>query len=92
MPALYSLMCPYGQQYEVMLTDESNFSKAGYTSSIKARLSLSFNTKVPRIFGADRSAKNSYHLAAISEYSKWESNGTKKGFRDRVEDEVKALE
>jgi hypothetical protein len=53
---------------------------------------LSFNTKVPRIFGADRSAKNWYHIAAFSEYSKWESNGAKKGFRDRVEDEVKALE
>jgi hypothetical protein len=53
MPALYSLVRPEGQNNDVMLTEESNSSKAGYTSSAHARLSLSFKTKVPGFFGAD---------------------------------------
>jgi hypothetical protein len=85
-------VCPDGHQYEVMLTQDSNSSKYGYASSTQARLSLSFKRKVPVIFGADRSAKNGHHFAAISEYSKWESTGIKKVFWDQVEDGVKALE
>jgi hypothetical protein len=57
MPALYSLIGPYGQQHDVILQEESNSSKAGYASSEQASLSLSFKMKVPGIFGADRSAK-----------------------------------
>jgi hypothetical protein len=53
MPALYSRVRPEGQNNDVMLTEESNSSKAGYTSSAHARLSLSFKTKVPGFFGAD---------------------------------------
>jgi hypothetical protein len=49
MPALYSLVCPDGQKYDVVLTEESNSSRAGYASSAQARLSLSFKTKVPGI-------------------------------------------
>jgi hypothetical protein len=74
-----------------MLTEESNSSKAGYASSVQARFSLSFKTKVRGIF-ADRSAKNRHNFADISEYIKWESTGIKKGFRYQVEDGVKALE
>jgi hypothetical protein len=55
-------------------------------------LKLSFKTKVPGIFGADRLAKNGHPFAVISVYSKWEFTGIKKGFRDQVEDGVKALE
>jgi hypothetical protein len=54
MPALYILVRPDGQKYDVMLTEESNSSKAGYASSAQARLALSFKTKVPGIFGSDR--------------------------------------
>jgi hypothetical protein len=48
--------------------------------------------KVPIIFGADRSAKNGHPFSAISDFSKWESTGIKKGFHDQVEDGFRALE
>jgi hypothetical protein len=91
-PTLYSLVHPDGQKYHLMLTEESNSRKSGYASSAQACLSLSFKKKVSGIFGADRSAKNGHPFDAISEYSKWESTGIKKGFRDQAEDGVKALE
>jgi hypothetical protein len=53
---------------------------------------LSFKTKVPGIFGAVLSARNGHPFFAISEYSKWESTGIKRRFRDQVEEVVKALE
>jgi hypothetical protein len=71
MPALYILIRPVGQQHDVMLQEESNSSKAGYASSLQARLSLSFKMKVPGFFGADRSAKNGHPFSAISDFSKW---------------------
>jgi hypothetical protein len=76
----------------MMLTDESNSSKAGYDFSAQAHLSLSSKTKVPGIFGTYRSAKNGHTFAAISEYSNWESTGIKKDFWDQLEDGVNALE
>jgi hypothetical protein len=85
------MLHPDGQQYEVMLTEESNSRKDRYASSTQVPLSLSFKTKFPGIFGADRSAKNGHPFAAISEYSKWESTGIKKGFQDQVKDGVNAL-
>jgi hypothetical protein len=91
MSELYSLVRPDGQEYDVMLTEESNSSKAGYASSAQARLSISFKTKVPGIFVEDRSARNGHPFSAISEYSKWESTGIKRGFRDQVQEGVKAL-
>jgi hypothetical protein len=45
MPALYSVVRPNGQEYDVMLTEESNSSKAGYASSAQARLSLSLTAQ-----------------------------------------------
>jgi hypothetical protein len=50
---------------------------------------LSFKTKVPVFFGADRSAKNGHPFSTISKYSDWESTGIKKGFRDLVEEGVR---
>jgi hypothetical protein len=79
-PALYSLIWTDGQQHDGRLQEESNSSKEGYASSAQARLSLSFKMKVPGIFGADRSAKNGHPFSAISDFSKWESTGIKKGF------------
>jgi hypothetical protein len=35
---------------------------------------------------------NGNPFSAISEYSKWESTGIKRGFRDQVGEGVKALE
>jgi hypothetical protein len=75
-----------------MLQEESNPSKAGYASSAHARLSLSFKMKVPGFFGTYRSAKNGHPFSAISDFSKWESTGIKKGFRDQVEEGVRSLE
>jgi hypothetical protein len=92
MLALYSLIRPDDQQHDVMLQEESNSSKSGYASSAQARLSLSFKMKVPDFFGADRSAKNGHPFSSISDFSKGESTGIKKGFRDQVEDKVRALE
>jgi hypothetical protein len=80
MPALYSLVRPDGQEHDVMLQEESNSSKAGYASSAQARLSVSFKMKVPRIFVADRSAKNGHPCSAISDYIKWESTGIERAF------------
>jgi hypothetical protein len=53
---------------------------------------VSFKMKVPGFFGADRSAKNGNPVSAISDFSKWESTGIKKGFRDQVYEGVTALE
>jgi hypothetical protein len=92
MPALYSLIRPDGQQHDVMFKEESNSSKAGYASSAQARLWLSFKMKAPGIFGADRSAKNGNPFSAISEFSRWESTGIKKSFRDQVEEGFRAFE
>jgi hypothetical protein len=36
--------------------------------STQARLALSFKTKVPGIFGADKAAKNGHPFAAIDTY------------------------
>jgi hypothetical protein len=81
MPALYSLVRPDGQKCDVMLTEESNSIKSGYAFSAQARLNFSFKTKVPGIFGADRSARNGHPFSAISEFSDWESTGIKRGLR-----------
>jgi hypothetical protein len=92
MPDLYSLVHPDGQHHHVMLQEESNYRKSGYASSVQARLSLSFKRKIPGFFWAERSAKNGHPFPAISDYSKWESMGIRKGFRDEVEDGDMTLE
>jgi hypothetical protein len=48
--------------------------------------------KVPGTFGADRSANNGHPFSAILDFSKWESNGIRKGFCDQVEEGARALE
>jgi hypothetical protein len=57
MPALYSLVRPDGQECDAFLQEQSHFSRAGFASSTKAQLALSFKTKVPGIFGADKAVK-----------------------------------
>jgi hypothetical protein len=57
MPALYSLVQPDGQYYQVLFEEQSHSSKAGYASSTQGQLDLSFKTKVPVMFGYDRTSK-----------------------------------
>jgi hypothetical protein len=64
----------------------------GYSYYEQAKLALSFKTKVPGIFGGEKVAINGHPFAAIDIYYKWVSTGLKRGFRDQVEDAVKALE
>jgi hypothetical protein len=59
-PSVFSLVRPEGQNHDVMITEELNYSKAGYASSSHARLSFSFKTKVPGFFGDAGSAKGKY--------------------------------
>jgi hypothetical protein len=92
MPALYSLVRPDSQNNDGILAEESNSSKAGYSSSAHARLSLSFKTKVPGFFGADGSAKSGHTFSTTAKYDDWGSVGIKRGFRDLVEESVRALE
>jgi hypothetical protein len=61
-------------------------------SSTQARLDLSFKTKVPGIFEADKAAKNGHPFAAIDTYDKWVSLGIRQGFRDKMETLAQALE
>jgi hypothetical protein len=70
MPALYSLVRPDGQDYYVLLQEQYHSSRVGFSSSTQARLDLSFKTKVPGIFGADKAAKNGHPFAAIDTYDK----------------------
>jgi hypothetical protein len=92
MPTLYSLVWPDGKEYDVLLQEQSNSSRAGFASSTQARLALSFKTKVPGIFGADKAAKNEYPFAAIDTYYKWVSLGIIQGFIDKVETSAQASE
>jgi hypothetical protein len=92
MPALYSLIHTDGQHHHDRLQEESNLSNTGYASSAQARLSLSFKMKVHGILGADRSANNGHPFSTILDFSKWESTGIKKGFRNQVEEGDRALE
>jgi hypothetical protein len=92
MPALYSLVRPYGQAYDVLLQEKSYSRRAGFALSNQARLDLSFKTKVPGIFGADKAAKNGHLFAAIDTYDKWIYLGIRQGFRDEVEKSAQALE
>jgi hypothetical protein len=84
MSALYSLVRPDGQEYDVLLQEQSHSSRAGFSSSTQLRLALSSKTKVPGIFGADKAAKNGHPFAAIDTYDKWVSLGIRQGFRDKV--------
>jgi hypothetical protein len=55
MPDLYSLVKTDGQGHKELLEEHANSTKAGYTSAKQARLSLTFQSKIPENFGA---AKN----------------------------------
>jgi hypothetical protein len=73
------------------LEGEFYSSRAGYSSSTRARLEFSFKTKVPGIFEGENVARNGYLFAAIDSYDKWISTGLKKN-RDQIEDAAKTME
>jgi hypothetical protein len=51
MPDLYSLVKTDDQGHKALLEEQANSTKAGYASAKQARLSLSFQSKIPKIFG-----------------------------------------
>jgi hypothetical protein len=85
-------LCPDGQEYDVLLQEQSHSRRAGLASSTQARLALYFKTKVQGIFGTDKAAQNGHPFAAIDTYDKWVSLVIRQGFRDKVEKSSQALE
>jgi hypothetical protein len=55
----------------VFLEEQANSTKAGYALAKKARLSLSFQCKIPEIFGPGKSNKTDHPFGDISTYDKW---------------------
>jgi hypothetical protein len=54
MHALYSLLKTDGKNLKALLEEHSHSSNAGYASSKKACLSLSFQCKIPEVFGTGK--------------------------------------
>jgi glucose dehydrogenase len=52
MPALYSVVKTDGQGHKALLEEQANSTKAGYALDKQARLSLSFQSKIPEFFWA----------------------------------------
>jgi hypothetical protein len=92
MPALYSLLKTDGQGHKVVLEEQPNSTKAGYASAKQARLSLSFQSKIPEFFGPGRANKTDHPFGEVPTYDKWRSSGSKLGFRASVEDEIRRVE
>jgi hypothetical protein len=84
MPAFYSLVRHDGQEYGVLLQEQSHSIRAGFASSTQSRLNISFKTKAPGFFGAEKAAKNGHPFAAIDTYDRWVSLGIRQGFRDNA--------
>jgi hypothetical protein len=92
MPALYSLVKTDGQGHKALLEEQANSTKAGYASAERACLSLSFQSKVPDIFGLGK-ANSTYHpFGEVATYDKWRSSGSKLRIRASVEDEIRRVE
>jgi hypothetical protein len=51
MPALYILVKTDGQGHKTLLEEQANSTKVGCASSKQARLSLSFQSKIPNFWG-----------------------------------------
>jgi hypothetical protein len=92
MPALYSLVKTDGKNLKALLEEQFHSSKAGYASSKQARLSLSFQCKIPEVFGPGKAKKMDHPFGDVATYSKWRSTGNKQGFRASVEDEIRRVE
>jgi hypothetical protein len=92
MPALYSLVKTDGQGHKELLEEQANSTKVGYASAKQARLSLSFQSKIPDFFGPGRANKTDHPFGEVATYDKWCSSGSKLGFRASVEDEIRRVE
>jgi hypothetical protein len=57
-PALYSLVKTDGQGHNALLEEQANSTKAGYSSAKQARLSLSFQSKIPDFLGQNKRIKH----------------------------------
>jgi hypothetical protein len=91
MPALYSLVKTDVQGHKALLEEQINSTKAGYASAKQARLSLSFQSKIPDFFGSGRANKTDHQFGEVSTYDKCRSSGSKFGFRASVEDEIRRV-
>jgi hypothetical protein len=70
MHALYTLVKTGGQGYKSLLEEQSNSTEAGYASAKKARLSLSFQCNIPKVFGPGKYNKTDYHFGDVATYEK----------------------
>jgi hypothetical protein len=92
MPDLYSFAKTGGQGHKVLLEEQANYTKSGYASEKQARLSLSFQSIIPEIFGPGKMNKTDHPFGEVATYDKWRSYGSKIGFRASVEDEIRRVE
>jgi hypothetical protein len=92
MPALYSIVKTDGKNLKALFEEQSHSSKAGYASSKQARLSLSFQCKIPEVFGPGKENKTDHPFGYVATYSKWRSTGNNQGFRASVEDKIRRVE
>jgi hypothetical protein len=60
MPDMYSLVKTDGQGHKALLEEQANSTKAGYASEKQARLSLSFQSKIPDFFGPGKTNKTDH--------------------------------
>jgi hypothetical protein len=91
MPALYSLVKTDGKNLKALLEEQSHSSKAGYASSKQARLYLSFQCKIPEVFGPGKETEMNHPLGDVSTYSKWSPTGNEQVFHPSVEDEIRRV-
>jgi hypothetical protein len=92
MPALYSLVKTYGQGHKALSEEQANSTKVVHASAQQARLSLSFQSKIPEIFGPGKNNKTDHPFLEVATYDKWCSSGSKLGFRASAEDEIRRAE
>jgi hypothetical protein len=92
MPVLYSLVKIYVQGHKALLEEQANSTKAGYASTKQACLSLSFQSKIPEIFGPGKKNQTDHPFGEVATYDKWRSSWSKLEFRASVEDEIRRVE
>jgi hypothetical protein len=79
MPGLYSLVKTDGQSHKALLEEQANSTKVGYASAKQARLSLSFQSNIPKLSGPGKTNKTDHPFEKL-------------GFRASVEDEIRGIE
>jgi hypothetical protein len=92
MPALYRLVNTDGQGHTALLEEQVNSTKAGYASAKQARLSLSFQSKIPEFFGPVKTNNIDHPFGEVVTYDKWRSSRSKLGFIALVEDKIRGVD